>query len=44
MELPKFHRVNEIFILLFKIRAYGAFKKLLDIQMIYEQMKCVRHF
>ena len=36
MDMPKFHRVNEI--LLFKIRAYGAFKKLLDIKIIYEQM------
>ena len=38
MDLSKFRRVNENFDFTFKIRAHRAFKKLLDIQMIYEQM------
>ena len=32
------------FILPFQIRAHGAFKKLLDIQMIFEQIKSTKHF
>ena len=36
MDLSKFHM--GFFVLIFKIRAHGAFKNLLDIQMKYEQM------
>ena len=36
MDLSTFHRENEV--LLVKVRLHGALKKLIDIQMIYEQM------
>ena len=43
LNISKFRRVNEIFDFTFKIPAHRAFKKLLDIQMIYEQMQCAKH-
>ena len=44
MDLSKFHRTNEIFYFTFKIGAHGAFKKLLDTQMIDEKVYSVKHF
>ena len=42
MDLSKFNRVNQVFLV--NIPLHGALKKLIDAQMIYEQMKCVKHF
>ena len=38
MGLSKLHSVNEIFGFTFKILVHQVFRKLLDIQVIYEQM------
>ena len=44
MDFSEFCRVNEIFDFTFKFLGHRAFLKLLDIQMIYEQFYCAKHF